>query len=218
MLPSGLSRFPAMPRRTSGSPRCRRAIPPLPLSRTSPLVEDPGNVGAALCAVSCWKMLHRAGNANEGPVCGASAMPTTPGGIETSAPEISRETKDLAHQNGIPPRHPRGRQRDKIYREALRLELADMSEGVHLKKLREIARAHIEKAAAGDMQAIKELADRLDGKPAQFLEHSGPDSEPKITRIVREIVHTRPSPEELYSEDGIFECNGNGSGGPDSCN
>jgi len=35
-----------------------------------------------------------------------------------------------------------------------------------------------EKAAAGDMQAIKELADRLDGKPAQFLEHSGPDSEP----------------------------------------
>jgi hypothetical protein len=24
------------------------------------------------------------------------------------------------------------------------------------------------------MQAIKELADRLDGKPAQMLEHSGP--------------------------------------------
>jgi hypothetical protein len=60
-----------------------------------------------------------------------------------------------------PLRHPRGQQRDKIYREALRLELADMSEGVDLKKLREIARAHIEKAAAGDMQAIKELADRL---------------------------------------------------------
>jgi hypothetical protein len=30
-----------------------------------------------------------------------------------------------------------------------------MSEGIDLKKLREIARAHIEKAAAGDMQAIK---------------------------------------------------------------
>jgi hypothetical protein len=49
-----------------------------------------------------------------------------------------------------------------------------MSEGVDLKKLREIARKHIEKAAAGDMQAIKELADRLDGKPAQQLEHDLP--------------------------------------------
>ena len=49
-----------------------------------------------------------------------------------------------------------------------------MSEGIDLKKLREIARTHIEKAAAGDMQAIKELADRPDGRPAQILEHSGP--------------------------------------------
>ena len=57
-----------------------------------------------------------------------------------------------------------GQQRDKLYREALRLELA--AAGEDLKKLREIARVHIEKAAGGDMQAIKELADRLDGKPA----------------------------------------------------
>jgi hypothetical protein len=86
-----------------------------------------------------------------------------------------------------------------------------------MKKLREIARTHIEKAAAGDMQAIKELADRLDGKPGQILEHNHADSEP-ITKIVREIVHTWPSPEELHSEDGItFErSNGNGSGEPDS--
>src|SRR5262245_60153888 len=87
-------------------------------------------------------------------------------------------------------RPPRGQQRDKIYREALRLELADMSEGVDLKKLREVARAHIEKAAAGDMQAIKELRDTLDGKPVQQLEHDlpPPDNQP-ITTIVREIIH-----------------------------
>jgi hypothetical protein len=50
-----------------------------------------------------------------------------------------------------------------------------------------------------------------------ILEHSNADSEP-ITNIVREIVHTWPSPEELHSEDGItFErSNGNGSGEPDS--
>jgi ribosomal protein L18E len=35
------------------------------------------------------------------------------------------------------------------------------------KDLRSIARAHLEKARSGDMAAIKELADRLDGKPAQ---------------------------------------------------
>jgi hypothetical protein len=38
------------------------------------------------------------------------------------------------------------------------MELA--AAGENLKKLREIARAHIEKAAAGDMQAIKDLAGR----------------------------------------------------------
>ena len=95
----------------------------------------------------------------------------------------------------------------------LRLELAEMSEGIDLKKLREIARAHIEKAAAGDMQAIKELRDTLDGKPVQQLEHDlPPDNATGITKIVCEIVHTWPSPEELHSiEDGItFEpSNGN---------
>ena len=30
-----------------------------------------------------------------------------------------------------------------------------------------MARAHLEKARSGDIAAIKELADRLDGKPAQ---------------------------------------------------
>ena len=116
------------------------------------------------------------------------------------------------------PRNPRGQQRDKIYREALRLELADMSEGVDLKKLRQIARAHIEKAASGDMQAIKDLADRLDGRPAQILEHSGPDSEP-ITKIVNEIVHVHETREEILAaeEPVLIEWSGvrdaNGSSG-----
>jgi hypothetical protein len=91
------------------------------------------------------------------------------------------------------PRNPRGQQRDKIYREALRLELADMSEGVDLKKLRQIARAHIEKAASGDMQAIKELADRLDGKPIEMHETQGLQQ----LKVISEIVHVNLSPEEL---------------------
>ena len=42
-----------------------------------------------------------------------------------------------------------------------------------------IARAHLEKARSGDMAAIKELADRLDGRPAQdasvSIEHRRPE-------------------------------------------
>jgi len=77
------------------------------------------------------------------------------------------------------------------------MELA--AAGEDMKKLREIARVHIARCEAGDMQAIKDLADRLDGRPAQVLEHSGPDSEP-ITRIVREIVHVTQTPEDIAAE------------------
>ena len=59
---------------------------------------------------------------------------------------------------------------------------------------------HIARCEAGDMQAIKELANRLDGRPAQILEHSGPDNEP-IGRIVREIVHVNVSPEEISAAE-----------------
>jgi hypothetical protein len=97
------------------------------------------------------------------------------------------------------------------------MELA--AAGENLKKLREIARAHIEKAAAGDMQAIKDLADRLDGRPAQVLEHSGPDSEP-IAKIVHEIVHVTETPEEIAAEGeepiewcAVRDRNGNVRGG-----
>lgn len=34
-----------------------------------------------------------------------------------------------------------------------------------------------DKAYEGDIQAIKEVGDRIDGKPAQAFEHSGPDGE-----------------------------------------
>jgi hypothetical protein len=42
-------------------------------------------------------------------------------------------------------------------------------------KLRAIADKLIDLASEGDMQAIKELGDRLDGKPSQSTEISGPD-------------------------------------------
>ena len=46
---------------------------------------------------------------------------------------------------------------------------------------------------------LRDLADRLDGRPAQILEHSGPDSDP-ITKIVREFVHVTETPEQIAAE------------------
>lgn len=76
---------------------------------------------------------------------------------------------------------------EKPYRDALRMEIAAAGEAddPHA-ALRKIARRHLNLAAGGDMQAIKELADRLDGKPAQ-------ETTAEVThtyeKIVREIVH-----------------------------
>jgi len=67
--------------------------------------------------------------------------------------------------------NPRGQQRDKPFRDALRMELA--AAGTDHKALRSISRALIGKAAEGDVQAAKEIRDTLDGKPAQSVELSG---------------------------------------------
>jgi hypothetical protein len=54
-------------------------------------------------------------------------------------------------------------------------------------KLRAVADALIEKAMSGDVQAIKEVADRLDGKVPQAV--VGDDDEPAIN-LVAEIRRT----------------------------
>ena len=70
-------------------------------------------------------------------------------------------------QSGNPAGKKPGTLKEKPYRDALRMEIAAAAED--FKGLRLIARAHLEKARSGDMAAIKELADRLDGRPAQAV-------------------------------------------------
>jgi len=84
----------------------------------------------------------------------------------------------------------RGQQRDKIFRNAMRMALATMDDGDPGKALREIATACIEKAKAGDLQAAAFVRDTMDGKPAQMLEHTGEEGR-RIGRIVHEIVHVQ---------------------------
>jgi hypothetical protein len=59
------------------------------------------------------------------------------------------------------------------------------------------------------MQAIKELADRLDGKPAQILDLNDTDSNP-IRKIVHEFVHVTQTPEELAAENEPVPIEGRG--------
>jgi hypothetical protein len=91
--------------------------------------------------------------------------------------------------------NPRGQQRDKPYRDALRIEakLAEDGEDSPAPKgsLRWIARQQLERAGE-DTSAAKEIADRLDGKVAQPV--SGDDDGPPINVLHRiERVIVRPN-------------------------
>ena len=56
-------------------------------------------------------------------------------------------------------------------------------------KLRKIAEKLYEMAEAGDIQAIREIADRCDGKAAQSVAVTGDEGGPiTFEKIVREIV------------------------------
>ena len=76
-------------------------------------------------------------------------------------------SSDLAGRpKGAPNKH-----NCKPFREALRMELAAVGE--NRKTLRRIAKRLLGKAAQGDIAAIREIADRLDGRPGQAVEMSG---------------------------------------------
>jgi hypothetical protein len=56
--------------------------------------------------------------------------------------------------------------KDKPWTDALRAAVTE-ADGVGVKRLRRIADACVNAAMNGDMQAVREIGDRLDGKPAQ---------------------------------------------------
>ncbi len=76
---------------------------------------------------------------------------------------------------------PAGSQnKDKPFRDALRMQLS--AAGEDRMTLRAIAEKLIGLAMAGDMQAIKEIGDRMDGKPAQAI--VGDDEKPPVQLII----------------------------------
>lgn len=71
--------------------------------------------------------------------------------------------------------NPKGSKPDKLMRDALMIGLkreAANSEGKLTPKLMLMADALIDKAVGGDVQAIREIADRIDGKAPQAIEQT----------------------------------------------
>jgi predicted ATP-dependent Lon-type protease len=71
---------------------------------------------------------------------------------------------------------PRGPKADKIWANALRLAVMRETEdenGVKSNYLTRIAQNMVKKATEGDVMAMKEIGDRLDGKPHQAIENTG---------------------------------------------
>lgn len=82
---------------------------------------------------------------------------------------------------------------DKLWTDALRRAINRESDGKGSAKwLDVIANRVIEDAANGNIVAAKEIGDRLEGKPKQQTEVSGPDGGAIPTRLVVETVVVKP--------------------------
>ena len=70
-----------------------------------------------------------------------------------------------------------GRKGEKIWADAVRRAVSRRMEGEEGKpqKIERLADKLVDMALEGDTQALKEVGDRLDGKPTQATEMSGPD-------------------------------------------
>ena len=75
---------------------------------------------------------------------------------------------------------PTGSKSDKIWRDAIHRAVKRSSEDGKTKRLEMLADKLVAEALSGDVPALKEIGDRLDGKPAQALEHSGKDGGPLV--------------------------------------
>jgi hypothetical protein len=82
-----------------------------------------------------------------------------------------------------------GRKQEKPFRDALRMELA--AAGTDMFALRAIARALMDKAIGGEGWAIKELADRTDGKVPQSI--IGGDEGDNPVSVITRIELVAPS-------------------------
>jgi hypothetical protein len=83
---------------------------------------------------------------------------------------------------GKPGRSGTNKGKDKIWSEAIRRAVLRTVEGSKTKRLDQLADKLVSEAADGNVIALKEIGDRLDGKAVQAV--AGPDGGPVTIRIV----------------------------------
>lgn len=88
------------------------------------------------------------------------------------------------------PKNPRGAKSDKIWRDAVMRAVHREMEKGGSKRLEMLADRLVAKALEGDVSALKEIGDRLDGKPTQAI--AGDPAEPLTVRIVRDFGTGHP--------------------------
>lgn len=92
----------------------------------------------------------------------------------------------------------RSGRKDTLWADAIRIEAKERSAQGDMTRLRKLAATLFTLAEEGDVQAIKEIGDRLDGKPHQTSE-SYVETE---TRFVIETPATAPSVDEWQQKHG----------------
>lgn len=87
--------------------------------------------------------------------------------------------------------NPGGRGTEKLWRDAVlkAVRERDGKKGPHL--IQKAAAALVEAASGGDVSALKELGDRLDGKPHQSTTISGDPDNPMVHEVRETIVDPR---------------------------
>ena len=79
--------------------------------------------------------------------------------------------------------------KERSFANMLNIAIKEAVEGTDKTKLRAVADALVDKAMAGDVVAIKEIADRIDGKvPQALVGDSEFDAINVLTRIERTVV------------------------------
>jgi hypothetical protein len=84
--------------------------------------------------------------------------------------------------------NPAGSQSSRPWRAAIGRAIARAEAENNFRSLNNLADKLLEKAAEGDIGALKEMGDRVDGKVAQGIEHTGEGGGPIQAKVTVEFV------------------------------